>query len=277
MTTINLENNSETNLGATSPVDARTNPETNAQDNTPDTVQVDISTSTQANIHSALEALLFVSDEPVTSAHLAKILTRDLHEVDEALRQLKTSYAEQNRGFQLREVAGGWRLYTHPAHAAVIETYVLSWDTRKLSQAALEVLSVIAYKQPVTRAGVNAVRGVNSESVISSLIEKGLVRELGRDADTGNAILYGTTNTFLEKFGLRSIEDLPPLEDYAPDEQTQASIKRRLGVSEDETEEIDEEALKGLSPEEVEESVQSCIVLGAKSKADEEDDIISID
>ncbi|MCL2680462.1 MAG: SMC-Scp complex subunit ScpB [Coriobacteriia bacterium] len=188
---------------------------------------------TDDTVRGALEALLFVSDEPVSSSQLAKILEYDLIAVDEALRQLASSYEEDNRGFQLREVAGGWRLYTHPAHAAVIEAYVLSWDTRKLSQAALETLSVIAYKQPVTRIGVNAVRGVNSESVISSLIEKGLVRELGRDAAAGNAILYGTTNTFLEKFGLRSIEDLPPLADFAPDEQTQASIRRRLGVDDD--------------------------------------------
>ncbi|MCL2403151.1 MAG: SMC-Scp complex subunit ScpB [Coriobacteriia bacterium] len=192
-------------------------------------------------ITSALEALLFVSDEPVSSAQLAKILQCDLVEADEALRQLSESYAQENRGFQLREVAGGWRMYTHPAHAPVIEAYVLSWDTRKLSQAALEVLSVIAYKQPVTRVGINAVRGVSSESVVSSLIEKGLVRELGRDANAGNAILYGTTNTFLEKFGLRSIEDLPPLEDFAPDEQTQASIKHRLGVTDDLPEDISAE------------------------------------
>jgi segregation and condensation protein B len=199
-------------------------------------------TTTNNSTRSALEALLFVSDEPVSSGQLAKILEQDLIEVDEALRQLSEEYAQQDRGFQLREVAGGWRMYTHPAHAPVIEAYVLSWDTRKLSQAALEVLSIIAYKQPVTRAGVNAVRGVSSESVVASLIEKGLARELGRDANAGNAILYGTTSTFLEKFGLRSIEDLPPLEDFAPDEQTQASIKRRLGVSDDLT---DSEAMVG--------------------------------
>jgi len=183
------------------------------------------------NLRGALEALLFVSDEPVSSGQLAKILNHDLVEVDETLRQLSEDYSAENRGFQLREVAGGWRMYTHPAHAPVIEAYVLSWDTRQLSQAALEVLSVIAYKQPVTRAGVNAVRGVNSESVIASLVEKGLVRELGRDIHAGNAIMYGTTNTFLAKFGLRSLDDLPPLEDFAPDEKTQASIKERLGVS----------------------------------------------
>ena len=190
-------------------------------------------TTAKQTTQGALEALLFVSDEPVSASRLAKILSLDAQEVNDALHALAAAYAADDRGFQLREVAGGWRLYTHPAYASVIEAYVLSWDTRKLSQAALEALSVIAYKQPVTRAGINAVRGVNSESVISSLVEKGLVRELGRDAAAGNAILYGTTNTFLEKFGLKSLDDLPPLGDFAPDAQTQASIKRRLGVSDE--------------------------------------------
>jgi segregation and condensation protein B len=177
-----------------------------------------------------LEALLFVSDEPVSAARLSKILEITPSEADALLTDLQQEYAEDERGFQLREVAGGWRLYTHPGLNDVIEAWVLSWDTRKLSQAALEALSVIAYKQPVTRAGVNAVRGVNSEGVISSLIEKGLVRELGRDARQSNAILYGTTSTFLEKFGLKSTSDLPPLEDFAPDASTREVIEERLGA-----------------------------------------------
>jgi len=232
--------------------------------------------ATETTIQSALEALLFVSDEPVTSAQLAKILNHDLIEVDEALRTLAESYAQDNRGFQLREVAGGWRMYTHPAHAPIIEAYVLSWDTRKLSQAALEVLSVIAYKQPVTRAGVNAVRGVSSESVISSLIEKGLVRELGRDAHAGNAILYGTTTTFLTKFGLKSIEDLPPLEDFAPDEQTQASIKRRLGVTTDLPEDLSPD---DLSEELASSSAGSANRTGSAQDADDasDDDVRVVD
>jgi segregation and condensation protein B len=110
----------------------------------------------------------------------------------------------------------------------VIEAYVVSWDTRKLSQAALEALAVIAYHQPVSRQGINAVRGVNSEAVISSLVEKGLVREAGRDKNNGNAILYGTTRTFLEKFGLRDLSGLPPLEEFAPDTATQQAIRDRL-------------------------------------------------
>ena len=164
------------------------------------------------NLKGALEALLFVSDEPVSGAKLAEVLDASSGDIDSVLVELAEEYREQNRGFQLREVAGGWRLFTHPAYHELIESYVLSWDTRRLSQAALEALAVIAYHQPVTRNGVNAIRGVNSEGVISSLVEKGLIRESGRDKNQGNAILYVTTRTFLEKFGLKDLHDLPPLE-----------------------------------------------------------------
>ena len=181
-----------------------------------------------AELMSAAEALLFVSDEPVSSAKLASILEEDPGRMDETLALLAAEYADENRGVQLREVAGGWRLFTHPAFHDVIERYVISWDTRRLSQAALEALAVIAYHQPVTRAGVNAIRGVNSEGVIASLVEKGFVRERGRDAGPGNAILYGTTRLFLEKFGLKSLKDLPPLEDFAPDEESRELIRERL-------------------------------------------------
>ena len=182
------------------------------------------------NVVGAVEALLFVSDEPVTASRLASILDVPARTIETTLKALAESYAEQERGFQLREVAGGWRLYTHPAYHEQIERYVLSWDTRRLSQAALEALAVIAYHQPVTRQGVNAIRGVNSEAVISSLIEKGLVREQGRDRNAGNAILYGTTRTFLERFGLRDLSELPPLEEFAPDPDTERAIRERLNA-----------------------------------------------
>jgi len=181
-------------------------------------------------LRGPLEALLFVSDEPVTGARLAKILEAEPADVEKALRELSDEYADEERGFQLREVAGGWRMYTHPAHHPYIEQFVLSWDTRRLSQAALEALAVVAYHQPVTRAGVNAVRGVNSEAVIASLVEKGLVREIGRDKNLGNAILYGTTRAFLEKFGLKDLNELPPLEEFAPDPDTERAIRERLNA-----------------------------------------------
>jgi segregation and condensation protein B len=184
------------------------------------------------SLEGAVEALLFVSDEPVGAAALAKILDSTPSEVDTALSTLATRLEEEERGIQLREVAGGWRLYSHPAYHDLIEKYVVSWDTRSLSQAALEALAVIAYHQPTTRAGVNGIRGVNSDAVISSLVEKGLVREAGRDAGPGNAILYATTRTFLEKFGLKTLKDLPPLEDFAPDEESRNYIRARLSAGE---------------------------------------------
>jgi segregation and condensation protein B len=183
-------------------------------------------------LSGALEALLFVSDEPVSAVRLAKLLEASPGSVEEALANLAEEYREADRGFQLREVAGGWRFYTHPAHHDVIERYVLSWDTRRLSQAALEAMAVVAYHQPVTRQGINAVRGVNSEGVVASLVEKGLVREVGRDKGAGNAILYGTTLNFLEKFGLKDISELPPLEEFAPDDATEHAIRDRLSSGE---------------------------------------------
>jgi len=182
------------------------------------------------NLRGALEALLFVSDEPVAAARLAKVLDASPSDIDTALSNIAEEYREAERGFQLREVAGGWRFYTHPAYHDVIESYVLSWDTRKLSQAALEALAVVAYHQPVTRNGINAVRGVNSEGVVASLADKGLVREVGRDKNAGNAILYGTTRNFLEKFGLRDLGELPPIEEFAPDAETERAIRDRLST-----------------------------------------------
>lgn len=200
-----------------------------------------------ASVKGATEAILLVSSDPLSAVDLAKILGIQPGEAAGVLAELSAEYADANRGFQLREVAGGWRLFTHPAYHDIVERYVLSWDTRKLSQAALETLAVIAYHQPVTREGVKAVRGVNSEGVISSLIEKGLVRELGRATEHANAIVYGTTRAFLEQFGLRSLKDLPPLEDFAPDEESKRFIRERLSGSsiastlEETAEDIDDE------------------------------------
>ena len=188
----------------------------------------DLKTLESDTLKGALEALLLVSSDPVSAAQLSAVLGATPGEIASLLAELKTEYEEANRGFQLREVAGGWRLFTHPAFHEQVEAFVLSWDTQKLSQAALEALAVIAYHQPVTREMVKGIRGVNSDGVISSLVDKGLVRELGRDAAHGQAILYGTTNAFLEKFGLRSTKDLPDLEQFAPDEQARRFIRERL-------------------------------------------------
>ena len=175
-----------------------------------------------------LEALLLVSDDAVAATELARATGAAPSEVAGALAELSVEYREANRGFQLREVAGGWRLFTHPAYHDQVADYVLSWDTRRLSQAALETLAVIAYHQPVTREGVRAIRGVNSDGVISSLVDKGLVREAGRDPQRTQAIRYATTQAFLERFGLKSLRELPDLEQFAPDEESRKFIRERL-------------------------------------------------
>ena len=181
-------------------------------------------------LKGAAESLLFVTDEPVGVLTFADALDADPVDVQSALESLARDLEEEERGIQLREVAGGWRLYTHPRYHELIEHYVLSWDTRRLSQAALETLAVVAYCQPITRNGVASVRGVSSDSSINSLVEKGLLREAGTQDAPGNPVLYATTRTFLEKFGLRSVADLPPLESFAPDEETRAFIAERLNI-----------------------------------------------
>lgn len=181
------------------------------------------------DIRSQLESLLLVATEPVETALLAEAIGRETGEARAALEDLAAEYAELGRGFQLRYVAGGWRLYTHPSHDEVVRGFVKSWDTRKLTSAALETLAVIAYTQPATREGVRAVRGVSSDSAIASLIDKGLVREITHREGAG-ASTFGTTKMFLERFGLHDLGDLPPLEDFAPDEQTRRLISERLGA-----------------------------------------------
>ena len=199
------------------------------QDDEPET-PASLGEAGKAWLAGAIEAMLFVTDEPVGVLTFADMLEADPADVQEALVQLQQSLEQSERGIQLREVAGGWRLYTHPRYHELIERYVVSWDTRKLSQAALETLAVVAYCQPITRNGVASVRGVSSDSSINSLVEKGLLREAGTQDAPGNPVLYATTRTFLEKFGLRSVKDLPPLESFAPDEETRAFIAERLNV-----------------------------------------------
>ena len=184
----------------------------------------------QAQLSGAIEAMLFVTDEPVGVIELADMLEADPKLVEQALVDLREKLEREQRGIQLREVAGGWRLYTHPAYHDLVEKYVLSWDTRKLSQAAMETLAIVAYLQPCTRAGVASVRGVNSDSSINSLVEKGLIREAGQADAPGSPTLYATTRGFLEKFGLRSVRDLPNLDEFAPDDATRQLIRERLSA-----------------------------------------------
>ena len=167
-------------------------------------------------IHAALEAVLMVVDEPVTAMALASVLEQPAADVEAALAELEEGYAAQQRGFTLRQVGGGWRMYSRHEYAPVVERFVLDGQQARLTQASLETLAVIAYRQPVSRSRVAAVRGVNVDGVIRTLLTRGLIEEMGHD-DESTAILYGTTSLFLERLGLQSLEDLPALAPYLPE------------------------------------------------------------
>lgn len=169
-----------------------------------------------ADLRPALEAVLMVADQPLDSVTLASAVGYPVEEVVGALQTLAEEYAEQGRGFDLRNVGGGWRYYTREEYAAVVEAFVLDGQQARLTQAALETLAVVAYKQPVSRARVSAIRGVNVDGVMRTLLARGLVEEAGQDGETG-ANLYRTTGYFLERIGITSLDDLPELAPFLPD------------------------------------------------------------
>jgi segregation and condensation protein B len=167
-------------------------------------------------LRACLEAILLVVDEPVPEVVVAQVLERPREEVVAALHELAGSYTAEGRGFDLREVAGGWRFYTREDCAPVVERFIRDGQEVRLTQAALETLAVVAYRQPVSRARVSAVRGVNCDGVMRTLGLRGLVEEAGTDHETG-AILYRTTGYFLERLGLAGLADLPELAPFLPD------------------------------------------------------------
>jgi segregation and condensation protein B len=166
-------------------------------------------------LRQCLEAILLVVEEPVVDVVLAQITERPREEVVKTLHELAAEYTEQQRGFDLRQVAGGWRFYTRPACAPLVEKFVLDGQQAKLSQPALETLAVVAYRQPVSRSRISAVRGVNCDGVMRTLLTRGLIEEAGTDVDSG-AILYRTTLLFLEKMGMRTLDELPALAPLLP-------------------------------------------------------------
>ncbi len=170
----------------------------------------------QPELRKALEAILFVVEEPVAVDTLAAVLHVPDAEVEDQLLSLAAEYAEQGRGFVLRRLGGGWRMYTDPGAAEYVEQFVLHGRSSRLSQAALETLSIVAYKQPVTRTDIADIRGVDADAGVRSLASRGLIEEVGRQDTPGQPLLYGTTSTFLEKLGLNSVEDLPALPDLSP-------------------------------------------------------------
>ena len=167
-------------------------------------------------LRPSLEALLMIADQPLDESTLATAVGHPLAEVSAALADLAEEYAEQGRGFELRNVAGGWRYYTREEYAPVVEAFVLDGQQARLTQAALETLAVVAYRQPVSRARVSAIRGVNVDGVMRTLLTRGLVEEAGHDHTSG-ANLYRTTSYFLERIGVTSLDDLPELAPFLPD------------------------------------------------------------
>ena len=164
----------------------------------------------------ALEAVLMVVEEPVDEVSLASALGVTVDRVNLLLGGLASEYDRDGRGFELRRVAGGWRIYSRAEYAQVIERFVLDGQTARLTQAALETLAIVAYRQPVSRARVGAVRGVNVDAVMRTLTSRGLVEEAGNDPETG-AVLYRTTTYFLHRIGLRSLDELPALAPFLPE------------------------------------------------------------
>jgi len=179
----------------------------------------------------ALEAVLLVAVEPVPVTLLAQLLEQPLDVVDGLCRRLAETYAEAGHGFQLVEVAGGWRYQSHPDVSAYVERFLLDGQQARVSSAALETLAIIAYKQPISRQQVAAIRGVDPEAVMRTLQARGYITEVSRDEGPGQAVLFGTTPLFLEKLGLNSLDDLPSISDFVPDARVVEALGQGLRVT----------------------------------------------
>lgn len=173
-------------------------------------------TAVPGGVRAAVEAVLMVVEDPITETDLATAVGRPVAEVQQVVHQLSQEYQADQRGFTLRRLAGGWRVYSRADLAPVVERFVLDGQRARLTQAALETLAIIAYRQPVSRAQVGAIRGVNVEAVVRTLVNRGLVEEVGSDPEHG-AVLYGTTGYFLQRIGVDSLSELPPLAPHLPE------------------------------------------------------------
>lgn len=179
----------------------------------------------------AFEALLMVADEPIPASLCAQLLEISQENLDELAETLIAEYEASDRGFVLRRVAGGYRFYSHPDMAPYVERFVLEGQSARLSNAALETLAIVAYKQPISRGQITEIRGVNVDSTLRTLVVRGYCAEVGRDNGPGQAVLYGTTPMFLEKLGLDSLDELPPLADFVPGPEVMSGLENSLRVS----------------------------------------------
>jgi segregation and condensation protein B len=176
----------------------------------------------------AIEAIVLVGESPVDTRLLSQLLELAPAVVEELCRELAAEYDAEGRGFQLARVAGGWRFQTHPTQAPYVERFVLEGQTAKLSAAALETLAIVAYKQPISRAQVGAIRGVSVDGVMRTLQQRGYIAEVGRDPGPGQAVMFGTTPAFLEKLGLDRIDELPALGAFVPGADVVEQLERGL-------------------------------------------------
>jgi segregation and condensation protein B len=177
---------------------------------------------------SAIEAVLLVATEPVTSRLLSELLEASMERVEELIEALQLEYEQQQRGFELVNIAGGYRLQSHPAYAGYVERFVLDDAPQRLSPAALETLAIIAYKQPISRNQIAQIRGVNADGVVRHLQLRGYIEPVGNDDGPGLAVLFGTTTLFLERLGLADLAALPPLETFVPDADTVELLENAL-------------------------------------------------
>ncbi len=183
------------------------------------------------SLSPSIEAICMVSDQPVPTELLAEVLEVSPAKIEEVCAQLSAEYATEGRGFVLAHVAGGWRYQSHPDEAPYVERFVLDGQSARLSGAALETLAIVAYKQPLSRAQIAAIRGVNVDGVLKTLTQRGYVAEVGHDPGPGQATLFGTTQMFLERIGLASLDDLPPLGDFIPDSDLVELLEQGLRPS----------------------------------------------
>jgi len=183
-----------------------------------------------ASFKRAIEAVIIVSHDPVPPDLLAQLLEQPVSSIEQWCDELAAEYVDQQRGFELRRVAGGFRYQTHPEQTPYVERFVLHDQKARLSGAALETLAIVAYKQPISRAQVASVRGVDPDGVIRTLQARGYIDEVDRDPGPGQAILFGTTGQFLEKLGLDSLDDLPPIAEFIPDADIVEALEQGLRV-----------------------------------------------
>jgi len=201
-----------------------------------------MNTSEELSIKQAIESILMVATDPVPPNLLAQLLEKPTSDIEKICESLSEEYKHENRGFIMVRVGGGYRYQSHPEQAPWVERFVIEGQSTRLTAAALETLAIVAYKQPISRAQVSSIRGVDVDGVIRTLQQRGYIDELSRDTGPGNAVLFGTTQSFLERMGLNSLEDLPSLGDFVPGAEVVEALERGLRYDTDLEEEAEEKS-----------------------------------